>query len=706
MILPEGAQSISEYAFSGCTTLQSVVLPSSVKEIGHGAFMNCTALSTVTFGEGLEIIGNNAFSSCTSLTSISTPRSLKVIGNYAFDRCEGLVEVNLNEGLERIENSAFNYCHRIRELSLPDSLLHIGDMDYMNGLIRLEIGTNLGVIEDRYFLAHCFKICEIYDRSALGVGTSIRNGHYGLTVNYYTATEGESHLTEVADYCFFENNDGEVFLMAYDGEDASIVLPEEFGGKEYTVWYYALAYNQTLTSVTFSSGVKDIKNRIIAFSPLVRELCVDAGNATYYAKSNCVIKRDYGYVILGCQASVIPTTNDVTKLWDYSFYGCEGLTQITVPSNIDGQFAYSAFAECKNLTYAQLNCNKIEQSMFENCSALKEVRLGEGVQSIGNSAFQGCDALEKINLPSSLVSVSQSAFIWCENFLQYDDEGCAYLGGWLIDFAKTDTTPDELVIKAGTVGIASGALENSPFTKITLPDSVKYIGGSAFSNNDVLTTLILPEGVVSIGYSAFADCPELQQINIPRNITSFVNSHFMGGWFDNSPKVCETVDGVVYIDTWVVDAEEDITVAKIREGTVGIASYAFEDCTLLQSVLFPSGLKYIEHGAFADCESLGAIELPEGLLTLEDSSLCGTAITELLLPKSLSYLCVPFGTIINEVPVYIYYQGTRTEYAEQVSGNGVNSYYNVFLYYYSATEPTDGYHYWHYEGDTPTPWSV
>lgn len=46
--LPNGLNSIGNYAFYGCTSLTSVTIPDSVTSIGSDAFRNCTSLSSIT----------------------------------------------------------------------------------------------------------------------------------------------------------------------------------------------------------------------------------------------------------------------------------------------------------------------------------------------------------------------------------------------------------------------------------------------------------------------------------------------------------------------------------------------------------------------------------------------------------------------------------------------------------------------------------
>ena len=60
LVIPEGVTSISKYAFSGCTALNSVIIPDSVTIIGNYAF-SCSHIKEVTIGNGVTKIGKRAF---------------------------------------------------------------------------------------------------------------------------------------------------------------------------------------------------------------------------------------------------------------------------------------------------------------------------------------------------------------------------------------------------------------------------------------------------------------------------------------------------------------------------------------------------------------------------------------------------------------------------------------------------------------------
>lgn len=75
-------ESIGEYAFSYCNSLDSIKLPSSLKKIGKHAFSN-SAFSSFTIPSSCKEIGDYAFSGCI-FTRIEIPNTVKKVGKYAF----------------------------------------------------------------------------------------------------------------------------------------------------------------------------------------------------------------------------------------------------------------------------------------------------------------------------------------------------------------------------------------------------------------------------------------------------------------------------------------------------------------------------------------------------------------------------------------------------------------------------------------------
>ena len=93
--------------------------------------------------------------------------------------------------------------------------------------------------------------------------------------------------------------------------------------------------------------------------------------------------------------NVYTSYND--KLGDYAFYGCSGLTSLTIPSSVTS-IGENAFHDCSGLTSLVIpsSVTSIGESAFSGCSGLTSLTIPSSVTSIGNYAFEGCSGLTSI----------------------------------------------------------------------------------------------------------------------------------------------------------------------------------------------------------------------------------------------------------------------------------------------------------------------
>lgn len=104
----------------------------------------------------------------------------------------------------------------------------------------------------------------------------------------------------------------------------------------------------------------------------------------------------------------------VTRIQGSAFYGCSGLTRITIPSSVTSIEQYTFF-QCRSLTSIEIpsSVTSIGRSAFYGCSSLTSIEIPSSVTSIGDEAFFCCSSLTSIEIPSSVPSIGYQAFYGC-----------------------------------------------------------------------------------------------------------------------------------------------------------------------------------------------------------------------------------------------------------------------------------------------------
>ena len=202
-------------------------------------------------------------------------------------------------------------------------------------------------------------------------------------------------------------------------------------------------------------------------------------------------------------------TYHVTEIGDDAFYGCEGITSVTIPGSVKTIEAF-AFNGCKGITSISIpaNVKTIGQAAFAACKALKSVTLPDGIQEIITAAFSGCTALQSIDIPAGVKTIGNWAFADC-------------------------TALQSIDIPAGVKTIGWGAFWDCKALKsVTLPNGIQEIGKSVFRGCTALQSIDIPASVTTIGQWAFEKCTGLKTVTVdwdtplkvPDNVFEDVNT--------------------------------------------------------------------------------------------------------------------------------------------------------------------------------------
>ena len=132
VIIPNTVTSIGIRAFMFSETLEDIVIPNSVTKVEYAAFSKCKSLRSIILSNSMESIEHNTFESCSALGSIVIPESVKEIKSWAFDGCSALESIKLSNGLTTIGYGAFHNCTLLKSIEIPDNTTTIQNMAFSN----------------------------------------------------------------------------------------------------------------------------------------------------------------------------------------------------------------------------------------------------------------------------------------------------------------------------------------------------------------------------------------------------------------------------------------------------------------------------------------------------------------------------------------------------------------------------------------------
>lgn len=111
----KGSKWNSYNEYTGVVTIPETVVYNNityrVTSIGGSAFSGCTSLTSIIIPESVTIIENNAFEKCTGLTSLVIPDGVTSIRDYAFFGCEKLSSIIIGKNVSSIGANAFMYAY-------------------------------------------------------------------------------------------------------------------------------------------------------------------------------------------------------------------------------------------------------------------------------------------------------------------------------------------------------------------------------------------------------------------------------------------------------------------------------------------------------------------------------------------------------------------------------------------------------------------
>ena len=334
--------SIGGFAFSGCSSLTSVIIPDSVTSIGEGAFSSCSSLTSVVIGDSVTSIGNAAFGGCSSLTSVVIPDSVTSIGEVAFGECSSLTSVIIPDSVTSIGNDAFSSCSSLTSVVIGDSVTSIGDGAF----------------------SYCDSLTSIYYKGTASEWSAISIGSYNDTLKnatrYYYS---ETAPTEEGNYWHYD-------------EQGAIV-----------VWTYTKPSEPATEGVLYQVSSDGTYAEVTGYEGTATEVKI-AG--TYNGLPVTTIAENAFSEKSEITSVIIPSS--VTSIGLGAFSGCSSLEEITLP------FVGAKAGVTSNDTYQYPFGYIFGTLSYQGGTATKQYYYGSSLSKLTNTTYYIPPNLKKVTV--------------------------------------------------------------------------------------------------------------------------------------------------------------------------------------------------------------------------------------------------------------------------------------------------------------------
>jgi len=485
--------SLYVYAFADRTDIKSLNCAGSI-QLSEYAFSGCSSLEKVTvLLDGNATFDSSVFSGCYNIKELTVDTANL---NSFRQAASSIVKLSLKDGRLSGNNSIDGNYGSLKWLELNGVTVENGGV-YSNSRLLSVMLTGNTTLYDMPIVG-CPNIVEVIDKTNRGLVTPANKSTAfgGFAANAYVDNSSSATTKIVIDNdCYYYVSGSRGVLVAYDGTTNSLELPERINGCYYDIGNYAFT-GASFTTIVLPKGVESIGD--YAFSgchnlqninlPGVRTIGRNAFENVYNLmttdEDNGLQYIDKWLVRYLGRASSVRIKDGTVGIMDDAFgYGAK-VYSVTLPATL----------------------NYIGYNAFDNCGYIYEVYNLSGMTV---SAGVATEKNGNVAMNAKIVHTSEK-----ETSIIKNQDGFVYL-----DY------------KADVILLSYTGTEMDIVLPDKLGNSSSYaVGDGVFSDNTGIYSVIFSSAVKSIGAGVFAECNQLRCVYVPAGIAvsddafSYVNS--------------------------------------------------------------------------------------------------------------------------------------------------------------------------------------
>ena len=345
-------------------------------------------------------------------------------------------------------------------------------------------------------------------------------------------------------------------------------------------------------------GIK-LKNNLSEYLKEIQfELVDDAHDAVMLFKQNLLNEALISWNDSDVEDSGLINASDVKKQMKYQL-----VYKIDKPGKIrifnSGSYTYFG-TDYKDKVYIKGEHVQLKDGYTVNVYEPGKYRVYiedfDKIEEIENMTFYNCKDLISITIPNSVTEISDSAF-----------NGCTGLTSIIVESGnpKYDSRDNcNAIIETESDTLIVGC--NSTI----IPNSVKTIGESAFSDCTGLTSVTIPNSVTLIESGAFCKCYSLTSVTIPESVTKIET-----GAFQNCTKL--TSVNINDLAAWC-----NIDFDDVYGNPLSFAHNLYLNSSKVTDLIIPNSVEIIKFAVFYNCWSLTSVTIPNSVKEIRQAAFC------------------------------------------------------------------------------------